>query len=70
MRYLSSVSAVFIVVFAFITAPTTARPGSIWSVHIDKDPAPPPDEGPPQSAGALRDKSKLKYEIAGIAGGP
>ncbi|KIW58963.1 hypothetical protein PV05_03453 [Exophiala xenobiotica] len=68
MRYLSSVSAVFIIVFAFITAPTTARPGSIWSVHIDKDPAPPPDEGPPQSAGALRDKSKLKYEIAGIVG--
>ncbi|KAL2433806.1 hypothetical protein ABEF95_004559 [Exophiala dermatitidis] len=41
---------------------------SIWNVDILTNPAPPPDKGPPLSAGALRDKSKLKYEIIGIVG--
>ena len=40
---------------------------SPFHVDILRDPAPPPDQGPPGSAGALRDRSKLKYEITGIA---
>jgi len=43
-----------------------ARPTSIWHVDIFKGPAPPPDQGPPLSATALRNPSKLKYEIVGI----
>lgn len=38
----------------------------IWHVSILEAPAPPPDKGPPLSAHALRDRSKLSYEIAGI----
>ena len=45
-----------------------ARPSSIWDINIDESPAPAPDQGPPLSAHALRDKSKLPYEIAGIGG--
>ena len=43
-----------------------AAPASIWRISILESPAPPPDEGPPLSATAIRDKSKLKYEIIGI----
>lgn len=50
------------------TLVSAAPTPSIWDVHIDKDPAPPPDKGPPLSIDALRDKSKLKYEIIGIVG--
>jgi hypothetical protein len=35
-------------------------------LNIFLDPAPPPDKGPPLSASALRDRSKLKFEIIGI----
>ncbi|ERF69433.1 hypothetical protein EPUS_07837 [Endocarpon pusillum Z07020] len=35
-------------------------------LNIFLDPAPPPEEGPPLSASALRDPSKLKFEIIGI----
>ena len=48
-------------------SPTLARPG-LWDIHIDRDPAPSPEEGPPASANALRDPSKLRYEIIGIGG--
>ena len=47
-------------------APTT-EPKSIWSISVFRGPAPSPEEGPPASAHALRDRSKLKYEAAGIA---
>jgi hypothetical protein len=47
---------------------THAHPHSIWHISIDEGPAPPPDEGPPLSAHALRDKGKLPYEILGIFG--
>ncbi len=43
-----------------------ALPSNIWHVSILEDPAPPPNEGPPLSASALRDRSKLKFEIIGI----
>lgn len=45
-----------------------AVPVNIWHISILESPAPPPDKGPPLSAHALRDKSKLPYEIAGILG--
>jgi hypothetical protein len=35
---------------------------------IDWDPAPPPDQGPPLSAGALRDPAYLPAQIGGIVG--
>ncbi|KAI9838299.1 MAG: hypothetical protein M1819_005567 [Sarea resinae] len=44
-----------------------AKP-SIWGVHIDEGPAPPPDECPPISRGASRDKSLLAGQICGIVG--
>ena len=47
---------------------TRALPTSIWHISILESPAPPPDQGPPLSAGALRDKSKLPAEIGGIVG--
>lgn len=68
MRCFSSILAISIFTFALVPSPTTARPHSVWDVNIFTGPAPPPDQGPPASAGALRDKSKLKYEISGIAG--
>ena len=67
MRHSSSILAA--ILFIFLSCPpVTARPHSIWDVSIDEGPAPPPDKGPPISAHALRDKSKLKYEVVGIIG--
>lgn len=66
MRHSSA--ALVILIFVFICCFTDAHPASIWTVDILTSPAPPPDQGPPLSAGALRDESKLKYEIAGIVG--
>ncbi|KIX96606.1 uncharacterized protein Z520_07872 [Fonsecaea multimorphosa CBS 102226] len=60
--------SILICVSVLIVPPSAARPHSIWDISIDESPAPPPDQGPPLSAGALRDKSKLKYEIIGIVG--
>src|SRR5205809_8016238 len=37
-------------------------------LNINWDPAPPPDEGPSLSAGALRDPAYLPAEIGGILG--
>jgi hypothetical protein len=37
-------------------------------LNIDWDPAPSPEDGPPLSAGALRDKALLPAEIGGILG--
>ncbi|KAK2756210.1 hypothetical protein FQN54_005618 [Arachnomyces sp. PD_36] len=41
---------------------------SIWQFDIFTDPAPAPEDGPPLSASALRDKSLLPAEIGGIVG--
>ncbi|KIV83760.1 hypothetical protein PV11_05755 [Exophiala sideris] len=68
MMCFPSISAILIFILAFVPGPAKAAPHSIWTVQIDNSPAPSPDQGPPLSAGALRDKSKLKYEIAGIVG--
>ncbi|RMZ79985.1 hypothetical protein DV738_g2959, partial [Chaetothyriales sp. CBS 135597] len=61
----TALSLVSVVLFSSFAV---ATPVSIWHVSIWTSPAPPPDEGPPLSAGALRDTSKLKYEIIGIVG--
>jgi hypothetical protein len=43
-----------------------AVPSSVWHVSIFTGPAPPSNEGPPLSASAVRDKSKLKFEVIAI----
>jgi hypothetical protein len=43
-----------------------ALPSEFWHASYLEDSAPPPNEGPPLSASALRDKSKLKFEIIGL----
>lgn len=64
----------FLAVVSFNTAATAAAAAesstspSIWQFHILKDPAPAPEDGPPLSATALRDKSLLPAEIGGIVG--
>ncbi|KAJ9614528.1 hypothetical protein H2200_002665 [Cladophialophora chaetospira] len=68
MRCSLRVLALSTLIFALVISPCQARPHSVWDVNLDYGPAPPPDQGPPASAGALRDKSKLKYEIIGIVG--
>ncbi|KAK5087131.1 hypothetical protein LTR05_004302 [Lithohypha guttulata] len=60
----SSLFTVFLLVDFSSAAPTEKK--SIWTISIFRDPAPSPEEGPPASANALRDPSKLKYEIVGI----
>ncbi|KAK3402271.1 hypothetical protein B0T20DRAFT_403942 [Sordaria brevicollis] len=37
-------------------------------LNIDRDPAPPPEDGPPLSRGALRDPAYLPAQIGGIVG--
>ena len=61
-RFYSVVTLSLLVEVAF------AAPTSIWAISIWEAPAPPPDQGPPLSAHALRNKSKLKYEVIGIVG--
>jgi hypothetical protein len=48
-----------------LTSYTTA---GLWSVDIDLGPAPSPEDGPPFSANASRDKSLLPYQIVGVIG--
>jgi hypothetical protein len=43
-----------------------ALPSHVWHFNIFLEPAPSPEEGPPLSASALRDPSKLKFEVIGI----
>lgn len=38
----------------------------LWSVDIDNGPAPSPEDGPPFSAHATRDKALLPYQIIGV----
>ena len=40
----------------------------LWVVDIDNGPAPSPEDGPPFSAHATRDRALLPYQIAGIVG--
>ena len=68
-----SCPAAFLLVLASTTVyitTVTARPKAtdIWSFSVDEGPAPPPNEGPPLSAHASRNKSLLKYQITAIVG--
>ncbi|GAB7327509.1 hypothetical protein MBLNU13_g11378t1 [Cladosporium sp. NU13] len=47
---------------------TTYTTADLWSVDIDLGPAPLPEDGPPFSAHASRDKSLLPFQIVGIIG--
>jgi len=47
---------------------TTYTTADLWSVDIDLSPAPSPEDGPPFSAHASRDKSLLPFQIVGIVG--
>jgi len=68
MRWSSTSSIITATSPLFLACPAFARPAGIWQFDIWEGPAPPPDQGPPLSAGALRDRSKLKYEVIGIVG--
>lgn len=46
----------------------SARPSSIWTVSIDEGPAPAPQDGPPLSASAIRDKAYLPLELGAVFG--
>ncbi|MCJ1474229.1 hypothetical protein MMC13_002887 [Lambiella insularis] len=46
----------------------SARPSSIWTVDIDESPAPAPQDGPPLSASAIRDKAYLPLELGALFG--
>ncbi|KAK5102307.1 hypothetical protein LTR70_000092 [Exophiala xenobiotica] len=62
-------SPILLAVLFFVSlsyaAPTTESK-RIWTISVFRGPAPSPEDGPPASANALRDPSKLKYEAVGI----
>ena len=47
---------------------STASTKDLWKVDIWNGPAPSPEDGPPFSANASRDRSLLPYQIIGIVG--
>ena len=51
------------------TASTASAFDCLWCVSIDESPAPSPEDGPPFSAHATRDRGRLPYEIVGIIAG-
>ncbi|MCJ1255976.1 hypothetical protein MMC24_003795 [Lignoscripta atroalba] len=53
---------------ALLLSQATAVPVSVWHFHIDKSPAPAPEDGPPLSASAIRDKSYLPAQIGSLIG--
>jgi len=63
---LTSFHTLFIVSFLVNLSYAAPATKNIWTISIFRGPAPSPDKGPPASANALRDPSKLKYEIVGI----
>ncbi|KAK5132726.1 hypothetical protein LTR08_008692 [Meristemomyces frigidus] len=50
------------------TIPPISALTDLWAVHIDNGPAPSPEDGPPFSAHATRDRALLPYQIAGVVG--
>ncbi|MCJ1399210.1 hypothetical protein MMC11_002412 [Xylographa trunciseda] len=46
----------------------SARPSNIWAVNIDEGPAPSPEDGPPLSASAIRDRAFLPLELGAVFG--
>lgn len=45
-----------------------AFPSSPWQFHVDEDPAPSPENGPPGAANAIRDKKYLPAQVSAIIG--
>lgn len=60
-RYLSYTALVLLSAVSYTTA-------DLWTVDIDNGPAPSPEDGPPFSAHATRDRAQLPYEVVGIVG--
>lgn len=61
--------AVSIACLVFLSRTTALPQGTdIWQIHIDNDPAPPPDEGPSQSRDAIRDPAYLPLQVGSIVG--
>lgn len=56
------------IAFALLSAFPSAAGTSIWHVSIDESPAPPPQDGPPFSAHATRNKALLPFQVIGIVG--
>lgn len=56
------------VLLAFLLSSVRAFPSNIWHVSIDNGPAPSPEDGPPLSASAIRDRTYLPVQIGSIVG--
>lgn len=68
-----SCASIFLSTFLVVVSPTAAAAAetpddSPWQFHILTEPAPDPEDGPPLSASASRDKSLLPAQIGGIVG--
>ena len=61
----SLLTLLFFVNLSYAAPATESK--NIWVVSIFRGPAPSPEDGPPASANALRDPSKLPYQGIGIA---
>lgn len=69
MSHSSSLASLLLLITSAIASPVPQCGGhSVWDICVDEGPAPSPQDGPPLSAHAIRDKSKLKYEVIGIVG--
>lgn len=53
---------------ALLISEARAFPTSVWHVSIFEGPAPPPEDGPPIAASAVRDLSYLPVQIGSIVG--
>lgn len=60
--------AVFTVVSILLLQYPTASHAGLWTINIDESPAPLPQDGPPFSAHASRDRALLPGQICGIVG--
>lgn len=69
MLFVTIITKATIISFASFLGGVSALPSpSVWTFHIDEAPAPSPQDGPPLSISAHRDKSSLPYELGGIFG--
>ena len=56
------------VLLVFLSSSVRASPTNIWHISVDEGPAPAPEDGPPLSASAIRDKTYLPVQIGSIIG--
>lgn len=72
MRTTSLIATALLTLDIYITPAAArllaARTDDLWTVNIDNSPAPSPQDGPPLSANASRDKSLLPGQVGGIVG--